>query len=309
MAVEGHGRRPRPLLSLLVTPRTGGVSLAGPLKVLPKLKLRVSQPEGLVSGGLKGVAGVAGNAGTAAGTAVTSVAGAALSGGKAAGKTAKHHLKAVALGTMAGKLAANGSGKKDDGGVAAKDGAAAGKEENEDDEAGVPFDERWPAEFRAIKSRVVRLTLRLKLRAALALVDVALTVSGFPRLALASLRPYQLDVVCSVRAFWHVQGKRMKVAILPDCDPEVNLDVGLRVLCCCIPAAALRTLAPLVLKHFSGRFFDIDLSKAGETAEGAEAAAALEQALAADDEDEWHDDDDEAKDACGTPRPAGADLI
>ena len=90
-----------------------------------------------------------------------------------------------------------------------------------------------------------------------------------------------------MRVFWHVQGKKMKVAILPDSDPEVNLEVDLRLLCCCIPAAALRNLAPLVLKHLSGRFFDIDLGKVGD-AEGAAAAVALEKALdGGDDDDEW----------------------
>ena len=103
------------------------------------------------------------------------------------------------------------------------------------------------------------------MRAALPNVDAVAVATSLPQLVLGRLSLEELDLRVSVRVFWHVQRDRMKIALLPETTPELNVALKhFRVLCCCVPPALVRTLAPVVLTKLSGRYFDVDLASQEE---------------------------------------------
>ena len=142
-----------PLLTVMVLPK-GSAALGGeqltrrPLALLSKLKVRLSQTPsfgGVISGGAAGVMAAGDAVGSATSTATRMV-----------GKTAKKGLKKIS----------GGGEKQEQSEASAGEGAPAAAEETS-------FDDTWPPEFAAIRSQVVKLTLNVKLRAALSLVDIA----------------------------------------------------------------------------------------------------------------------------------------
>lgn len=124
----------------------------------------------------------------------------------------------------------------------------------------------------------------------------------FPKLKLAHLSLNSLDVVVQVRVFWHVQGSRMKVAIVPDSEPELNLDVALNLLCCCVPSALFKTAGQLALKQIAGRYFDVDLSSTDK----AEATVGDEGGQEAEDDSD--DEEEEEKRGPESASPAAPAL-